>query len=73
MISKYTRNRDRMRDAKSNHAHPEPRTCSPASRPLRTLSDTPKDLIVLRSRLTLRSRRVKPSMPKMPWDVETET
>jgi len=46
---------------------------SAASKPLRSNSDTPMILITNRFRIAIRSRKVKPSMPKMPWDKEPQT
>jgi hypothetical protein len=35
---------------------------------LRSYSDTTIDQITLRQQSTLRNKKIKPSMPKMPWD-----
>jgi hypothetical protein len=38
---------------------------------LRSLTDTPIALVRVRAETTRRANRIKPSMPKMPWEDET--
>lgn len=49
-----------------------PHTTRPAQRTkagtVKTNSDTTIDQITLRQQSTLRNKKIKPSMPKMPWD-----
>jgi hypothetical protein len=72
MPNKYQIRRHAERIHMYYHSHPEGPAPSPTLK-YTSQQNTPLVIITNRTKATIRSRKVKPSMPKMPWDTETST